>query len=162
VAHVGRMLEQRSEGLRGGNTSRTEGDSFFVITGGPGSGKSTLIEAIEGDRGRTRPRAGAQRKMMAERVCCCARNGRSPGEESRGDGVAAQAIEAQPIFGHIKPMRGRVFARRTDPGDDVADDSVLAQEAQQFRQRECSAGEGKGGLRPMRSNCAASLNGTGR
>jgi len=29
--------------------------------------------------------------------------GFSPGEESRGDGVAAQAIEAQPVFGQIEP-----------------------------------------------------------
>jgi len=31
------------------------------------------------------------------------RVGWSPGEESRADGVAAQAIEAQPVFGQIKP-----------------------------------------------------------
>jgi hypothetical protein len=31
--------------------------------------------------------------------------GFSPGEESRSDGVAAKAIEAQPIFGQIKPSR---------------------------------------------------------
>jgi hypothetical protein len=31
--------------------------------------------------------------------------GVSPGEESRGDGVAAQAIEAQPVFGQIEPSR---------------------------------------------------------
>jgi hypothetical protein len=29
--------------------------------------------------------------------------GFSPGEESRSDGVAVQAIEAQPIFGQIRP-----------------------------------------------------------
>ena len=32
-----------------------------------------------------------------------ARNGRSPGEESLTAAVAAQAIEAQPSFGQIKP-----------------------------------------------------------
>jgi hypothetical protein len=36
--------------------------------------------------------------------------GFSPGEESRSDGVAAQAIEAQPVFGQIKPRRGQVLA----------------------------------------------------
>ena len=36
--------------------------------------------------------------------------GFSPGEESRADGVAAQAIEAQPVFGQIKPRRGQVLA----------------------------------------------------
>jgi hypothetical protein len=34
----------------------------------------------------------------------------SPGEESRPNGVAAQAIEAQPVFGQIKPRRGQVLA----------------------------------------------------
>ncbi len=39
--------------------------------------------------------------MAAERLSCLARNGRSPGEESRTDAVAAQAIEAQPSSGQI-------------------------------------------------------------
>ena len=34
--------------------------------------------------------------------------GFSPGEESLTDAVASQAIEAQPSFGQIKPLRGRV------------------------------------------------------
>jgi hypothetical protein len=33
-----------------------------------------------------------------------------PGEESRPDVVAAQAIEAKPVFGQIKPKRGQEFA----------------------------------------------------
>jgi hypothetical protein len=37
--------------------------------------------------------------------------GFGPGEESLDDGVAAQAIEAQPVFGQIKPARGQVLAR---------------------------------------------------
>ena len=37
------------------------------------------------------------------RLSCLARNGRSPGEESLTAAVAAQAIEAQPSFGQIKP-----------------------------------------------------------
>ena len=38
----------------------------------------------------------------------------SPGEESRSAAVAAQAVEAQPAFGQIKPMRGRgARVRRT-------------------------------------------------
>ena len=36
-----------------------------------------------GDRRRTCPQAGAQRRMTAGRLSCFARNGRSPGEESR-------------------------------------------------------------------------------
>src|SRR6266516_4566072 len=57
----------------------------------------------EGDRRRTRLRAGAQRRMAAVRLSWLARNGRSPGEESLTAAVAAQAIEAQPSFGQIKP-----------------------------------------------------------
>ena len=45
------------------------------------------------------------------RLSCLARNGRSPGEESLTAAIAVQAIEAQPAFGQIKPMRGQVFAR---------------------------------------------------
>ena len=40
-----------------------------------------------------------------KRLSCLARNGRSPGEESRINSVAAQAIEAQPVFGQIKPSQ---------------------------------------------------------
>jgi len=60
----------------------------------------------EGDRRRTRVRAGAQRRMAEARLSWLARNGRSPGEESLTAAIAAQAIEAQPAFGQIKPMRG--------------------------------------------------------
>jgi hypothetical protein len=48
--------------------------------------------------------------MAAARLSCFARNGRSPGEESLAAAIAVQAIEAQPAFGQIKPMRGTVFA----------------------------------------------------
>ena len=41
--------------------------------------------------------------MAAGELSCLARNGRSPGEESFTGAVAAQAIEAQPVFGQIKP-----------------------------------------------------------
>jgi len=34
--------------------------------------------------------------------------GFSPGEESRSADIAAQAIEAQPVFGQIRPSRGQV------------------------------------------------------
>jgi len=51
--------------------------------------------------------------MTPVRLCCLARNGLSPGEESRSGAVAAQAIEAQPPFGQIEPERGRV-ARATE------------------------------------------------
>jgi len=33
--------------------------------------------------------------------------GVSPGEESRINGVAAQTVEAQPVFGQIKPSKRR-------------------------------------------------------
>ena len=48
--------------------------------------------------------------MAAARLSCFARNGRSPGEESLAAAIAVQAIEAQPAFGQIKPMRGTVLA----------------------------------------------------
>jgi hypothetical protein len=34
----------------------------------------------------------------------------SPGEESLTAAIAVQAIEAQPAFGQIEPMRGQVLA----------------------------------------------------
>ena len=48
-------------------------------------------------------RAGAQRRMATVRLSCLARNGLCPGEESLPDAIAAQAIEAQPAFGQIRP-----------------------------------------------------------
>ena len=72
----------------------------------------TLYLQAEDDRRRIR-RAGAQRRTLSERLSCLARNGRSPGEESRFDGVAAQTIEAQPVFGQIEPSQ-RPGASRAD------------------------------------------------
>ena len=58
--------------------------------------------------------------MSAVRLSCFARNGfirgprgpprgvAIPGEESRSADIAAQAIEAQPVFGQIRPSRGQV------------------------------------------------------
>src|SRR5579883_3434287 len=68
------------------------------------------------DRRRTRLRAGAQRRMPSGRLSCLARNGRSPGEESRGEGVAAQAIEAQPVCGQIHHNEACV-SRAEQPGE---------------------------------------------
>jgi len=50
--------------------------------------------------------------MAAARLSWLARNGRSPGEESLGAAVAAQAIEAQPSFGQIKPSEAARLAVR--------------------------------------------------
>jgi hypothetical protein len=47
------------------------------------------------------------------RLSCLARNGRSPGEESLTAVVAAQAIEAQPSFGQIKPSEAAWLAGPT-------------------------------------------------
>src|SRR5262244_2641886 len=71
-----------------------------------------IFEA-EDDRRRTR-RAGAQRRTLSQRLSCLARNGRSPGEESRCYGVAAETIEAQPVFGQIEPSQ-RPGASRAEP-----------------------------------------------
>jgi hypothetical protein len=37
--------------------------------------------------------------------------GCGPGEESRSADIAAQSIEAQPVFGQIRPSRGQVRPR---------------------------------------------------
>jgi hypothetical protein len=50
--------------------------------------------------------------MAAVRLSCLARNGRSPGEESLTDAIAAQAIEAQPSSGQISQGEA-VVVRRT-------------------------------------------------
>src|ERR1700737_4636356 len=71
---------------------------------------SMAISEAEDDRRRTR-RAAAQRRTLSQRLSCLARNGRSPGEESRSDSVAAQTIEAQPVFGQIEPSRRPGAAR---------------------------------------------------
>jgi uncharacterized protein (DUF3084 family) len=57
--------------------------------------------------------------MAAVRLSCLARNGRSPGEESLTAAIAVQAIEAQPAFGQIKPMRGWVLACAEQHSADV-------------------------------------------
>ena len=58
---------------------------------------------------------------------CCRRDflasrgmGVSPGEESRADSVAAQTIEAQPVFGQIEPSQRPRASRAeiTHPGED--------------------------------------------
>ena len=66
--------------------------------------------------------------MAAGRLSCRARNGRSPGEESRTAAVAAQAIEAQPSSGQIKPKRGRGRAPNSSSGEVLANLTGPAQE----------------------------------
>src|SRR6516165_9486495 len=66
---------------------------------------------LDGDlRGRGRSATHPKGRSAAEDAVAAtflarARNGRSPGEESRCDGVAAQTIEAQPVFGQIEPSQ---------------------------------------------------------
>jgi hypothetical protein len=64
------------------------------------------------------------------RLSCLARNGRSPGEESLTGAVAVQAIEAQPAFGQIKPMRGEVLVCAEQHFGDVPASDRPTQEAQ--------------------------------
>jgi len=89
----------------------------------------------EDDRRRTR-RAGAQRRMLSTRLSCLARNGRSPGEESRIDSVAAQTIEAQPVFGQIEPSK-RPRASRAEPQvrEKMAGFGSVRQEVETVRRR---------------------------
>ena len=70
------------------------------------------------------------------RLSCLARNGRSPGEESLTAAVAVQAIEAQPAFGQIKPMRGQVFVCAEQHLGDVPAIDWPAQEAPAFPAKE--------------------------
>ena len=58
--------------------------------------------------------------MAAGRLSCLARNGRSPGEESRTAAVAAQAIEAQPSSGQISQREAMVVRRTASSGEVVA------------------------------------------
>jgi hypothetical protein len=67
------------------------------------------------------------------RLSCLARNGRSPGEESLTAAVAVQAIEAQPAFGQIKPMRGQVLACAEQHFGDVPASDRPTQEALRSR-----------------------------
>ena len=73
------------------------------------------------------------------RLSCLARNGRSPGEESLTAAIAVQAIEAQPAFGQIKPMRGQVLACAEQHFGEVPAIDRLTQEPR-------IPGEGKGNL----------------
>ena len=89
--------------------------------------------------------------MVALRLSCLARNGRSPGEESLSDAVAAQAIEAQPSSGQIS-QREAVGPRRTaSSGEDVADPEGPAQERRPTRREERSRSVEEGWLSPTRS-----------
>jgi hypothetical protein len=79
------------------------------------------------------------------RLSCLARNGRSPGEESLTDAVAVQAIEAQPAFGQIKPMRGQVLACDDQHFGDVPASDRPTQETPHSRRRKSKPGVQKGG-----------------
>lgn len=70
------------------------------------------------------------------RLSCLARNGRSPGEESLTAAVAVQAIEAEPAFGQIKPMRGPVLACAEQHLGDVPAIDWPTQEAPAFPAKE--------------------------
>ena len=66
-------------------------------------------------------RVGEVTRLRGGMLSCLARNGRTgaprgspggverPGEESRPDVVAAQAIEAKPVLCQIKPRRGQAL-----------------------------------------------------
>ncbi|MBK3665046.1 hypothetical protein JJE66_27920 [Bradyrhizobium diazoefficiens] len=76
---------------------------------------------------------------------------------SRGMGVAqgkkvdprrcVQAIEAQPLFGQIKPSRGHVVRALNNTSEEVvANIGGAAQDVAAFRRREGNKGEGMGGF----------------
>ena len=78
--------------------------------------------------------------MAAARLSWFARNGRSPGEESLAAAIAVQAIEAQPAFGQIKPMRGQVLACAEQHFGDLPASDRPTQEAQRSTRAERNAG----------------------
>jgi hypothetical protein len=91
------------------------------------------------DRRRTRLRAEARRRTPAGDFLASRGMGVSPGEESRTGGVAAQTIEAQPVFGQIRPSRGEVRPRAEHlQGEGVADIGRAMQEVGSFHRRERS------------------------
>ena len=65
--------------------------------------------------------------------------GFSPGEESLTAAVAVQAIEAQPAFGQIEPMRGEVLACAEQHLGDVPAIDWPTQEAPAFPAKEKKA-----------------------
>ena len=82
---------------------------------------------------------------------CCWRDflasrgmGVSPGEESRADSVAAQTIEAQPVFGQIEPSQ-RPRASRAEPqvGERMAGFGSAPQEVETIRRRKRNEGRQK-------------------
>src|ERR1700720_495904 len=70
--------------------------------------------------------------------------GVSPGEESRVDSVAAQTIEAQPVFGQIEPSK-RPRASRAEPQvrETMAGFGSARQEVETVRRRKRNEGRQK-------------------
>jgi hypothetical protein len=89
--------------------------------------------------------------MASVRLSCLARNGRSPGEESLSDAIAAQAIEAQPSSGQISQGEAVGPRRTASSGEDVADPDGPVQERRPTRRRARSRSVGKGSLSPTPS-----------
>ena len=78
------------------------------------------------------------------RLSCLARNGRSPGEESRSNGVAAQTIEAQPVFGQNKPSKRQGASRAEQQSrEKMAGLGSARQEVGSVRRRKRNSGRQK-------------------
>lgn len=92
--------------------------------------------------------------MAALRLSCLARNGRSPGEESLSDAIAAQAIEAQPSSGQISQGEAVGPRRTASSGEDVADPEGPVQESPPTRRRVRSRSVRKG---PPSLPCASAM-----
>src|SRR5882757_8493787 len=122
--------------------------SLLLAVSNPRPSRPRWRSFAGGDRRRTRSRAGAARRMAAERLSCLARNGRSPGEESRSDAVAAQAIEATVLRLDQAKERPWVRAGTASSGEDVADLQGPAQEHEHRGRREGGSGVEKGRNHP--------------
>ena len=92
--------------------------------------------------------------MAAGRLSCLARNGRSPGEESLTDAIAAQAIEAKPSSSQISQGEAVGPRRTASSGEDVADPKGPAQDIRRAgrRERGCSVEKGRHQTRGQSSN----------
>src|ERR1700751_3440467 len=96
--------------------------------------------------------SGAAPEGLERSGGCCRRDflasrgmGVSPGEESRVDSVAAQTIEAQPVFGQIEPSK-RPRASRAEPQvqEKMAGSGSARQEGKKVQRRKRNQRREKG------------------
>jgi hypothetical protein len=107
------------------------------------------------------PRAGAQRRMAVAGLSWFPRGmAGGQGKKVAPPPLRLRRSRCQPSFGQIKPLRGRVAARRTAcTGEDLAGVGCRAQEAQLSRREGGSRGAqiGQAATHPNHGACEASV-----